>query len=42
PVTHEHFQQIFSKADVTADDVHNNTIAVLKSDSRLAKYATQA
>ena len=41
-VTHEHFQQIFSKADVTADDVHNNTIAVLKSDARLAKYATQA
>jgi len=27
---------------VTADDVHNNTIAVLKSDARLAKYATQA
>ena len=41
-VTHEHFQQIFSKADVTADDVHNNTLAVLKSDARLAKYATQA
>ncbi|WP_248750802.1 DUF3015 domain-containing protein [Pseudomonas sp. MWU15-20650] len=41
-VTHEHFQQIFSKADVTADDVHTNTLAVLKSDARLAKYATQA
>jgi len=27
---------------VTADDVHNNTLAVLKSDTRLAKYATQA
>ena len=41
-VTHEHFQQIFSKADVTADDVHNNTLAVLKSDARLSKYATAA
>ena len=41
-VTHEHFQQIFSKADVTAEDVHTNTLAVLKSDPRLAKYATQA
>ncbi|WP_397451299.1 DUF3015 domain-containing protein [Pseudomonas sp. NA-150] len=41
-VTHEHFQQIFSKADVTADDVHTNTLAVLKSDPTLAKYATQA
>ena len=41
-VTHEHFQQIFSSADSTAEDVHNNTLAVLKSDPRLAKYATQA
>jgi hypothetical protein len=41
-VTHEHFQQIFSKADVTAEDVHTNTLAVLKNDPRLAKYATQA
>lgn len=41
-VTHEHFQQIFSKADVTAEDVHTNTLAVLKADPRLAKYATQA
>jgi hypothetical protein len=41
-VAHEHFQQIFSKADVTAEDVHNNTLAVLKGDARLAKYATQA
>jgi hypothetical protein len=30
-VTHEHFQQIFSKADVTAEDVHTNTLAVLKA-----------
>jgi hypothetical protein len=41
-VTHEHFQQIFSKADVTAEDVHTNTLAVLKNDPVLAKYATQA
>ena len=41
-VTHEHFQQIFSKADVTADDVHTNTLAILKGDARLAKYATAA
>ena len=41
-VTHEHFQQIFSKADVTADDVHTTTLAVLKSDARLSKYATAA
>jgi hypothetical protein len=41
-VTHQHFQQIFSKADVTAEDVHTNTLAVLKNDPRLAKYATQA
>ncbi|MBC2692168.1 MULTISPECIES: DUF3015 domain-containing protein [Pseudomonas] len=41
-VTHEHFQQIFSKADVTAEDVHTNTLAVLKGDTRLAKYATPA
>jgi hypothetical protein len=27
---------------VTAEDVHTNTLAVLKSDPRLAKYATQA
>lgn len=41
-VAHQHFQQIFSKADVTAEDVHTNTLAVLKNDPRLAKYATQA
>ena len=41
-VTHEHFQQIFSKADVTAEDVHSNTLAILKGDARLAKYATAA
>jgi hypothetical protein len=41
-VTHEHFNQIFSSADVTAETVHTNTLAVLKSDPRLAKYATEA
>ena len=41
-VTHQHFNQIFSSADVTAETVHTNTLAVLKSDPRLAKYATEA
>lgn len=41
-VTHQHFQEIFNSADVTAEDVHGNTLAVLKNDPRLAKYATQA
>ncbi|SEI48621.1 Protein of unknown function [Azotobacter beijerinckii] len=41
-VTHEHFAEIFSSADVTAKDVHNATLAVLKKDTRLAKYAEQA
>lgn len=39
-VTHQHFQDIFKSADTTAEDVHTNTLAVLKSDARLAKYAT--
>lgn len=41
-VTHEHFAEIFSSADVTAKDVHSATLAVLKKDTRLAKYAEQA
>ncbi|MFB4394530.1 MULTISPECIES: DUF3015 domain-containing protein [unclassified Pseudomonas] len=41
-VTHQHFQQIFSSADATVESVHNNTLAVLKNDPRLAKYATEA
>ena len=41
-VNHGHFQQIVSKADVTAEDVHSNTLAILKGDARLAKYATAA
>ena len=41
-VTHDHFNQIFSSADVNAETVHSNTLAVLKNDPRLAKYATEA
>ncbi len=41
-VTHDHFQQIFSSADATAETVHTNTLAVLKNDPQLAKYATEA
>ncbi|WP_213875375.1 DUF3015 domain-containing protein [Pseudomonas sp. dw_358] len=41
-VTHQHFQQIFTSADATANDVHANTLNVLKGDARLAKYAAQA
>ena len=41
-VTHNHYQQIFNKADATAEDVHTNTLDVLKNDPTLAKYATQA
>jgi hypothetical protein len=41
-VTHDHYQQIFNKADTTAEDVHTNTLDVLKNDPTLAKYATQA
>ncbi len=41
-VTHQHFQQIFTSSNATAEDVHSNTLAVIKGDSRLAKYATEA
>lgn len=41
-VTHSHFQDIFSRADVTADEVHSATLAVIKADARLARYATPA
>ncbi len=34
--------QIFSSADATAETVHTNTLAVLKNDPQLAKYATEA
>lgn len=41
-VTHDHFQQIFTKVDVNAEEVHANTLAVLKDDPRLVKYTTEA
>jgi hypothetical protein len=41
-VTHQHFQQIFTSADATAESVHANTLNVIKADTRLAKYAAQA
>ncbi|MNJ64222.1 hypothetical protein D3C77_601660 [compost metagenome] len=41
-VTHSHFEQIFSSADVTAEQVHAATLAVLKQDARLAQYADKA
>ncbi|MBD1551084.1 DUF3015 domain-containing protein [Pseudomonas typographi] len=41
-VAHQHFTQIFNRPDVTAEDVHNNTLGVMKNDARLAKYSEQA
>ncbi|SDS86230.1 DUF3015 domain-containing protein [Pseudomonas oryzae] len=41
-VTHEHFAEIFSSADVTAEQVHAATLDVLKRDARLAQYAGKA
>lgn len=41
-VTHSHFDEIFSSADVTAEQVHAATLEVLKKDERLAQYAEQA
>jgi len=41
-VTHQHFAEIFSSADVTAEQVHAATLAVLKQDARLAPYAEKA
>lgn len=38
-VTHQHFKEIFSSAQVTSAEVHAATLAVLKQDDRLAKYA---
>ena len=40
-VTSQHFNDIFSSADVTAEQVHAATLAVLKNDAVLAKYAEQ-
>lgn len=41
-VTRAHFSEIFSAADVNEQQVHEATLAVLKADARLAKYAKQA
>ncbi|MCP5162715.1 MAG: DUF3015 domain-containing protein [Hahellaceae bacterium] len=38
-VMHENFTAIFTAEDMTAEDVMVNVLAVMKSDSRLAKYA---
>ena len=38
-VTSEHFTEIFSSSDTTAVDVYAATLAVMKQDQRLAKYA---
>ncbi|MBB3102338.1 DUF3015 domain-containing protein [Azomonas macrocytogenes] len=37
-VTHDHFSQIFSSADVTAEQVLDATFSVMKGDERLARY----
>lgn len=41
-VTHQHFQQIFNTANVTAEQVHAATLVILKQDARLARYAENA
>jgi len=41
-VTQAHFDEIFSSADVTAEQVHTATLAVLKADAHLAQYVEQA
>ncbi|MAR91721.1 MAG: DUF3015 domain-containing protein [Pseudomonadota bacterium] len=35
---HSQFSSIFTSADVTAQDVLNNMVVVMKSDERLSKY----
>ncbi len=40
-LTHEHFGQIFSSADVTAEQVLNATYSVMKEDAQLAHYVTE-
>ena len=41
-ITHKNFSEIFSSADVTGEQMHAATLAVIKRDSRLAKYAQPA
>ena len=38
-ITHKHFADIFTSANVTAEEVHHATMAILQNDQRLAKYA---
>lgn len=40
-VTHANFDTIFSKADVTSEQVLANTLDVMSKDSQLARYAKQ-
>jgi hypothetical protein len=41
-VTHAHFTEIFSSANVTAEQVQAATLAVMQRDARLAQYSHQA
>lgn len=38
-VIHGNFEAIFESADVTAEQVFNNIVSIMKSDARLSKYA---
>lgn len=38
-VTHAHFNDIFTSADVTAEQVHEATLNLMRQDAVLAKYA---
>lgn len=40
-VTRDHFNDIFSSSEVTAEDVYAATLNVLAQDAELAKYAEQ-
>lgn len=40
-VANQHFNDIFSSADVTAEQVHAATLAVMKQDAILARYVEQ-
>lgn len=38
-VMHENFSNIFTSSSVTAEEVMENIVAVMKADTRLSKYA---
>lgn len=38
-VLHENFASIFPTEDATAEEVHNNIVAVLQKDDKLAQYS---